>query len=128
MEPVLVDGEWVFCSIPPEVRAGLFTSPIFEFREAEGVTLVLPKQEAERLSIAGQFLSRMITLNVFSSLESVGFLAEVTARLAAHGVSVQPVSAFHHDHLFVPAARAEECLGILKALAQEHKDSSKFGR
>jgi hypothetical protein len=57
----------------------------------------------------------MITLRVYSSLNAVGFLAAVTSRLAAHGVSVQPVSAFYHDYLFVPADRALEAIQILEA-------------
>jgi hypothetical protein len=55
----------------------------------------------------------MITLNVFSALDAVGFLAAVTARLANAGISVNPVSGFHHDHLFVPADRAEEAMRLL---------------
>jgi hypothetical protein len=34
-------------------------------------------------------------------------------------MGVNPVSAFHHDHLFVPAKRAEEALLILQRLSQE---------
>ena len=38
---------------------------------------------------------------------------EIT-RLAAAGISVNAVSAFHHDHLFVPEDRAEEALRLLQ--------------
>ncbi len=41
---------------------------------------------------------------------AIGFLAAVTAHLAESGIAVNAVSAFHHDHLFVPAARAEEAM------------------
>ena len=44
------------------------------------------------------FASRLITLTVRSSLEAVGLLAAITARLADAGISVNAVSAFHHDH------------------------------
>ena len=59
----------------------------------------------------------MITLTVHSALDAVGFLAAVTARLAAAGIGANPVSAFFHDHLFVPAARADEALALLRSLA-----------
>jgi hypothetical protein len=49
-------------------------------------------------------------LTVHSSLEAVGFLAAITARLAETGISVNVVSAFYHDHLFVPHDRADEAL------------------
>jgi uncharacterized protein len=61
----------------------------------------------------------MITLDIHSSLEAVGFLAAITTRLAAAGMGVNPVSAFYHDHLFVPAERAEEALGLLRDLAKD---------
>ncbi|WP_414640799.1 ACT domain-containing protein [Archangium sp.] len=60
----------------------------------------------------------MLTLSVHSSLEAVGFLAAVTTRLAARGISVNPVSAYFHDHLFVPSARATESLALLAGLAR----------
>ena len=61
----------------------------------------------------------MITLNIHSSLEAVGFLAAITTRLAAAGMGVNPVSAFYHDHLFVPAERAEEAMELLRQLARD---------
>jgi hypothetical protein len=57
---------------------------------------------------------------VHSSLEAVGFLAAITARLAKAGMGVNPVSAFFHDHLFVPAERAGEAMAMLEALAREN--------
>jgi hypothetical protein len=42
----------------------------------------------------------MITLNVYSSLEAVGFIAAVGAKL--NKIGVNPVSGFFHDHCFVP--------------------------
>jgi hypothetical protein len=61
----------------------------------------------------------MITLEVHSSLEAVGFLAAVTRRLAEARIGANPVSAFFHDHLFVPADRAEEAVTILEQLASD---------
>jgi len=37
----------------------------------------------------------------------------ITKPLAAAGMGVNPVSAFYHDQLFVPADRAEEAVQIL---------------
>jgi len=51
------------------------------------------------------------------TLEAVGFLAAITARLAEAGISVNPVSAFYHDHLFVPHNRADEALARLKEMS-----------
>lgn len=61
----------------------------------------------------------MITLTVHSSLEAVGFLAAVTGRLTEAGISVNAVSAFYHDHLFVPEHRAGEALHHLQNLSKQ---------
>ena len=59
----------------------------------------------------------MITLEIHSSLQAVGFLAAVTARLAAADMGANPVSGYFHDHLFVPEDRSEEAMRILSELA-----------
>jgi hypothetical protein len=88
------------------------------FREREGITFVVQREEAESAALPYQFASRLITLTVHSSLEATGFLATVTARLAAAGISVNAVSAFYHDHLFVPEHRADEALRLLQHMSK----------
>ena len=61
----------------------------------------------------------MITCEVHSSLEAVGFLAVVAKRLAEVGMGVNPVSGFFHDHLFVPEGREGEAVEALRGLAGE---------
>jgi len=110
------EGIFVFCTI---VEGGGIpaVNPLLTFREREGTTLVLRREEAEAAGLSHQFASRLITLTVHSSLEAVGFLAAVTARLAEAGIAVNAVSAFYHDHLFVPEHRADEALGLLQTMS-----------
>ena len=110
-------------AMSPELRPGAVMpaglDPVRVFREREGDTLILPEYEASAAGLPCAFRSRMITLNIHSSLEAVGFLAAITARLARAGMGVNPVSAFYHDHLLVPADRADEALALLRGLAAE---------
>jgi hypothetical protein len=119
MDPELRPGVYVFATLAPGVAATEGTAPVMQFREAEGTTLVLERAAAAAAGIAGAFPSRMITLRVHSSLEAVGLMARITARLAAAGISVNPVSAYFHDHLFVPEERAGEALAALEELSLE---------
>ena len=68
------------------------------------------REEAEKHGIAHEFPCRMITLDVHSSLEAVGFIARIATELARRGMGVNPVAGFHHDHLFVPEGREGEAM------------------
>jgi hypothetical protein len=98
------------------------------FWEAEGITLILEREVAERAGLKFQGLWRMITLQVHSSLQAVGLLAAVTTKLASVGVSVNPVSAYYHDHLFVPAEKGELALKLLVELMGEARKQASVGR
>ncbi|MDF2389248.1 ACT domain-containing protein, partial [Nostoc ellipsosporum NOK] len=97
MTPELRAGTYVFATLAPEARRPEGTDPIMVFREREGTTLVVTEEAASAAGLPASFRCRMITLNIHSSLEAVGFLAAITARLAAAGMGVNPVSAFYHD-------------------------------
>ncbi|MGY3494376.1 ACT domain-containing protein [Bradyrhizobium sp. USDA 4502] len=119
MKPEMQPGIFVFCTVLKEREIPATTRPLLTFREREGMTLIVRQEEAESLGLAYQFVSRLITLTVHSSLEAVGFLAAITARLAEAGISVNAVSAFYHDHLFVPHNRADEALARLQEMTRK---------
>ncbi len=119
MRPVLGPGTFVFATIAPNGSIPDGLDPLMIFRESEGLTMILGEEEARHAGLSATFRCRLITLEIHSSLDAVGFLATITARLARHGIGVNPVAAYHHDHLFVPADRAEEAIEALKALVEE---------
>ncbi len=121
MSPELLPDVFVFATLPPGMPLPAGLNPIMIFREREGDTLILLEEEARAAGLSSAFRSRMITLNIHSSLDAIGFLAAITARLAAAGMGVNPVSGYFHDHLFVPADRADEAMSILEGLAAENR-------
>jgi hypothetical protein len=117
MKPEMQEGVFVFCTLPEGREIPQNLRPVHIFHEREGTSFVVRREQADAVGLPCQFASRLITLTVHSSLEAVGFLAAVTAPLAEAGISVNAVSAFYHDHLFVPVERAEEAMRILRRLA-----------
>lgn len=111
IDPALREGEWVFCSA--HVEGALMT-----FREDEGTTSIVSRRDADRTGLPYSFVAAWITLRVHSDLAAVGFLAAVSAALASAGIGCNVVSAFHHDHLFVPYERREEAMRVLSGLAR----------
>ena len=122
MHPELRDGTYVFVTIPLDDADPVGLGAVMSFREDEGLTMIVPEQAASTAGLVGVFPCRMVTLTVHSALDAVGFIAAITTRLAAAGISVNAVSTFFHDHLFVPAGRAEETVEILWRMAADAKD------
>jgi hypothetical protein len=117
MTPHLHAEIFVFCSLPLGIPDTLAIQPRCIFQEAEGMTLLVTKAEAITQNWLYTYECRQITLKIHSSLEAVGFLAAITTALAAESISVNPVSAYYHDHLFVPVDQAERAIACLKTLS-----------
>jgi hypothetical protein len=120
MQPVLQPGAFVFATIEGhDVPVGL--DPIGTFREAEGLTLILPAHDAIHPDIAAGNPMRQITLTVHSSLEAVGLTAAFANELTRHGISANVVAGYFHDHIFVGAEDAERAVAALEALSERHR-------
>ena len=119
VQPKLVEGEYVFCTVRGTLGDYLDLDPIGTVREEEGLTLIIERERAEAAKLRHSAPFRCITLSAHSSLEAVGFLAAMATRLARHGIAVNPLAGYHHDHLLVPADRADEALRLLARTAAD---------
>lgn len=119
LTPTLHPQTFVFLTLPPSTPApsGLFIQMLF--REAEGLTVITTPESAAEHGLEYTFHCRMITLNVHSSLEAVGFIAYVATELGKRGIGGNCVSGFWHDHLFVGEGREGEAIGVLEGVARE---------
>ena len=120
MEPALQPGEFVFCSTTdPAIFAAAFPEAMASLREAEGVSLVLPRGAAERFGFGDGMPIRCITLMVFSALDGVGLTAAVASALAAQGIPCNMMAGFHHDHIFVPSGMEDRAIAALRTLQRD---------
>ena len=113
MQPTLEDEELVFCCLPQDLAEEFFVLCQGYFVEREGVTVIIGKHLADLNNLSYDQVFKRITLNVHSSLAAVGFLARITEVLAAQGFSVNVVSAYYHDHLFIQSDQAKAALETL---------------
>ena len=116
-EPLLMGGEFMFLSLPGGYPSEKL-SPICTFVEPEGVSVIVPRELAVQAGFVATRAFRQITLRVNSSLNAVGFLAAVAGALASAGIPCNAVSAFHHDHLFIPSELATRALDVLTQLSE----------
>jgi hypothetical protein len=123
MAPQLLPETYVYCTFPDfQLPDGLL--PICTFREAEGLTAILERTQAERAQAPFIFEARLITLTVHSSLDAIGFLARILTCLAHAGIPCNAIAAYHHDHLFVPVDRAQEALALLQSLSADRAQTT----
>ncbi|MCW3116151.1 MAG: acetyltransferase [Chitinophagaceae bacterium] len=116
MTPRLNEGEYVFCSI--NVTTPINNADILcLFHEIEGPTVILQKNIADTLRLKYSFTASWITLAVHSSLEAIGLTAAFSKALAEKGISCNVVSAFYHDHIFVPSQDADKAMETLRRLS-----------
>jgi hypothetical protein len=116
MSPALNPGEYVFASVP-EGSDLQRVQVIGSFREREGLTVIIERQEAELLGLACGYVMAWITLNVHSSLEAVGLTAAFATALGEAGISCNVIAGFYHDHLFVGKDDAQKAMTVLRELA-----------
>ena len=114
--PVRNQGTFAFCRLPE--GEGLPESAVGWFREAEGASVIVPTSVAAEKGWPADYVAAWITLSVNSDLAAVGLTAVVSGALAEEGISCNVVAAVRHDHLFVPADRADETMRILTEMQQ----------
>jgi hypothetical protein len=117
MEPTLSEVEYVFVTLDEYLIRDLSNDALLTFREEEGVTLILDKETADSHGLEYLSTWSMITLSVHSDLEAIGFIARISTELAKEGISMNVVSAYYHDHIFVPHEDGQEALEILQTLS-----------
>ncbi len=114
MSPQLRPGVFVFAAVDQwPADAEVLASVV----EAEGISLVIAQQDADRLGLRYDFRAGWITLEVHSALAAVGLTAAVSTALATSGISCNVMAGYYHDHLLVPLDRVEQALTVLRDVA-----------
>jgi hypothetical protein len=109
-------GAYVF-TVAPQGLPLADVQPVATVAEAEGLTLVLAQEHADQLGLRYDYVAAWLTLRVHSALDAVGLTAAVSNTLAEAGISCNMIAGYHHDHLFVPAERADHTLAVLEELS-----------
>lgn len=121
LNPKLHEGTYVFTSVPIDTDINSLTV-VASMHEAEGLTVVLPEQQAIHQGFPIQFRCSWITLGMESALESVGLTAAFARALSDKSISCNVVAGTYHDHLFVPLDRADDALQCLRELQTDDNE------
>jgi len=114
MAPTVLPEEFVFCTIPDGKYGDYIDiSPLASFSEAEGLTLVITKENAEILKLPYKSIFKGITLTIHSSLDAVGLTAAVSNILAKKNISANIIAGYYHDHIFVQIEKVDLAIKAL---------------
>ena len=117
LKPRILEGSFVFTTSNDELDHLMKTfKPIATFREEEGITLVISKDEADKFNIKYDSLFRCISLGVHSSLNSYGLISSISSELTKKKISSNVFSGFYHDHIFVQADLVDTALQVINSL------------
>lgn len=120
LSPKLDPRTYVYCTVAHATYGKLdHLKPIVSIAELEGLTLVIPLEEAKAEGLDYYRVFRRITLEGHSSLEALGLTSVVTSVLAERGITTNVIAGFYHDHMFVPSDRTDEAMAALKELASK---------
>jgi hypothetical protein len=129
MEPRLSRDEFFMATVSESQMMSLTDSLDYIlciYREKEGLTIIFSSEAKEEISrlageepIVGPFA--LITLDVYSDLMAVGFLAKIADSLANERIGINVFSAYNHDHFLVPYEKRDDAIRVLKGLQEQKK-------
>jgi hypothetical protein len=99
----------------------VFSSVTYDYKEISVVA-----KTSEWKKVRGNFYKieeagpyRLITFNLVLDLSIVGFMAEISKRLAEHMVSIYALSTYLRDHILVKSEDAERAVSCLEGMILE---------
>ena len=119
MNPKLNEGDYVFATVTDVSKINR-NDTICEFKETEGVTLVIEKQKADALNLEYDYIAAWITLEIHSALDAMGLTALFSTALAKNNMSCNVIAAYNHDHIFVAKEDAAKAMQVLTDLSSDH--------
>ncbi|MDP5201215.1 ACT domain-containing protein [Flavobacterium sp. DG2-3] len=115
LNPVLNEGQYVYCSVT-NIDKIPFSKILFLFKESEGITVILKKEDADEVNLDYSYVAAWITFKVHSSLEAVGMTAAFSKVLGDANISCNVVAAYYHDHVFIDEKDTERAMNALRSI------------
>lgn len=117
LEPALSPNTYVYVGVSNQsLLKVLGYDPIAFFKEKEGITLILKKEDADNNFLTYQYEMCQIVLNAPYYFDCTGLTAILSSALAKAGITVIPQLTAYKRSLYVKKEDAHTALEILKVM------------
>lgn len=117
LEPALSTETFVYVGVSSQsLLKVLGYDPVAFFKEKEGITLIVRKEDADNNFLSYQHELCQIVFHAPFHFDCVGLTAIVTSALAKAGISVIPQLTVYNRSLYVKKEDAHTALEILKVM------------
>lgn len=117
LDPVIAPETYVYVGVSNQSLLKILGfDPVAFFKEPEGITLILKKEDADNNLLGYQSEFCRIILNAPYTMLCAGLTAIVSSALAKAGISVIPILTAYKRSIFVEKEDAQTALEILNAL------------
>ena len=115
LKPKLNKGEYVFVLI--DNIDGINEKDILcSFKEDDKYSIILKKEFANKYGMSYDFVAAWISLDLYSSLDTVGLTSMFSKALSDNNISCNVIAGYNHDHIFVNYKDKELAFEILNKL------------
>jgi len=108
------DGVFVYVSAAAAIPGAAAT-----IIEDEGITSIVERAAADAAGLPWSFASAWLTVEAQTALEGIGVTAALASALARAAIPGNVLAGFHHDHVLVPADRADDAIAALQTLRSQ---------
>lgn len=117
LNPALTSKTYVFVALTNQsLLKVLGYDPVAFYKEAEGITLILRKEEADNNMLHYDKELCRIVFNAPHHFECTGFNAIISSALAKAGIGTTPIKTIYKRSILVDKEDAHTALEILQAL------------
>ena len=120
LDPVMAPETYVYVGVSNQsLLKVLGFDPVAFFKEPEGITLILKKEDADNNFLNYQTEYCRIILNAPFAMRCVGLTAIVSSALAKAGISIIPILSAYKRSILVEKEDALTALEILNAMQKK---------
>lgn len=120
LDPVMAPETYVYVGVSNQsLLKVLGFDPVAFFKEPDGITLILKKEDADNNFLNYQTEYCHIILNAPFAMRCVGLTAIVSSALAKAGISIIPILSAYKRSLLVEKEDAHTALEILNAMQKK---------